>query len=54
MQAAEALKILGAFGEPAVGKLLMVDARTMGVSEMRFRKVVGCKGCDGSAQKQPS
>jgi molybdopterin-synthase adenylyltransferase len=45
MQAAEALKLLGGFGEPAVGKLLMIDARTMGVSEMRFKKSTDCVGC---------
>jgi molybdopterin-synthase adenylyltransferase len=45
MQAAEALKLLGGFGEPAVGKLLMIDGRTMEVSEMRFRKVAACAGC---------
>jgi molybdopterin-synthase adenylyltransferase len=45
MQAAEALKLLGGFGEPAVSKLLMIDGRTLGVSEMRFRKVAGCESC---------
>jgi molybdopterin-synthase adenylyltransferase len=45
MQAAEALKLLGGFAEPAVGKLLLIDGRTMGVSEMRFRKVAGCSIC---------
>jgi molybdopterin-synthase adenylyltransferase len=52
MQAAEALKILGGFGEPAVGKLMMIDARTMGVSEMRFRKVLSCAGCGESSRTQ--
>jgi molybdopterin-synthase adenylyltransferase len=45
MQAAEALKILGGFGEPAVGKLIMVDAKTMGVSEMRFKRQINCSVC---------
>jgi molybdopterin-synthase adenylyltransferase len=45
MQAAEALKILGGFGEPVVGKLIMVDAKSIGVSEMRFRKVANCTVC---------
>jgi molybdopterin-synthase adenylyltransferase len=45
MQAAEALKLLGDFGEPAVGKLLMIDGRSMGVSEMRFKKVSNCAKC---------
>jgi molybdopterin-synthase adenylyltransferase len=45
MQAAEALKLLGGFGMPAVGKLLMIDGRTMGVSEMRFRKRSNCGVC---------
>jgi molybdopterin/thiamine biosynthesis adenylyltransferase len=29
MQASEALKIIGAFGQPLVGKLLTFDARNM-------------------------
>jgi molybdopterin-synthase adenylyltransferase len=45
MQAAEALKLLGGFGEPAVGKLLMIDGRTLGVSEMRYKRVKGCATC---------
>ncbi len=45
MQAAEALKLLGGFGEPALGKLLMIDGRSMGVSEMRFKKVMACTTC---------
>jgi molybdopterin-synthase adenylyltransferase len=45
MQAAEALKLLGDFGTPAVGKLLMIDGRTMGVSEMRFKKSTTCVAC---------
>jgi molybdopterin-synthase adenylyltransferase len=45
MQAAEALKLLGGFGEPAVGRLLLLDGRTLGLSEMRFRKVAACAAC---------
>jgi molybdopterin-synthase adenylyltransferase len=45
MQAAEALKLLGGFGTPAVGKLLMIDGRNMGVNEMRFKKMANCATC---------
>jgi molybdopterin-synthase adenylyltransferase len=45
MQAAEALKILGGFGEPAVGRLLMFNGRTLELSQMRFKKTIGCKVC---------
>jgi molybdopterin-synthase adenylyltransferase len=47
MQAAEALKLLGNFGETLVGKLLMIDGRTLGTSEMRYRKVAQCSQCSG-------
>lgn len=53
MQAAEALKLLGDFGDPAIGKLMMVDARTMSFSEMRLKRSLQCQCCgsirDGGA-----
>jgi molybdopterin-synthase adenylyltransferase len=49
MQAAEALKLLGGFGEPAIGRLLMIDARSMSFNEMRFRKIASCTSCASCA-----
>ncbi len=45
MQAAEALKLAGGFGEPAVGRLQMLDALTMHWSEVRVPRDPGCPVC---------
>ncbi len=45
MQAAEALKILAEVGRPLVGRLLMLDARTMEWTEMTVRRDTGCRIC---------
>lgn len=45
IQAAEALKLLGGFGEPLVGRLLSVDALTMQWHTVRFRKDPHCGVC---------
>lgn len=45
MQAAEALKIIGKFGEPLTGRLLMVDARTMTWCQMKYRRDDECPCC---------
>lgn len=45
IQAAEALKLLGGFGEPLVGRLLSVDALTMQWHTVRFRKDPDCEVC---------
>ena len=47
MQAAEALKLAGGFGEPAVGRLLLVDALTMAVDAIRVPRDPGCPVCGG-------
>jgi molybdopterin-synthase adenylyltransferase len=49
IQAAEALKLLGAFGETLSGRLLMVDGKTMGFNEMRLSRVAGCACCSRSS-----
>lgn len=49
MQAAEALKIAGGFGQPMTGKLKLLDARTMEVNEIRVPKDPACAVC-GSAR----
>lgn len=45
IQAAEALKVLGGFGEPLIGRLLSVDALTMQWHTVRFRKDPNCLVC---------
>jgi molybdopterin/thiamine biosynthesis adenylyltransferase len=45
MQAAEALKIAGGFGTPMTGRLLLLDARTMGINEIRVPRDPGCPVC---------
>ena len=45
MQAAEALKLAGGFGEPAVGRLQMLDALTMRWTEVRVPRDPGCPVC---------
>ncbi|MGE0315470.1 MAG: ThiF family adenylyltransferase [Lautropia sp.] len=45
MQAAEALKLLGGFGAPAVGRLLMIDALTLAIDRVRVPRDPGCPVC---------
>lgn len=45
MQAAEALKLVGRFGEPAVGRLLMIDALKMQWHEVRVPRDPSCAVC---------
>lgn len=44
-QASEALKVLGGFGEPLVGRLLSVDALTMNWHTVRFGRDPDCPVC---------
>ncbi len=44
-QAAEALKLAGGFGTPAVGRLLMIDARAMRWHEVRVPRDPECTVC---------
>lgn len=45
IQAAEALKLLGAVGAPLVGKLLLLDALDMSVRSVRVNKDPQCSVC---------
>lgn len=47
MQAAEALKLAGGFATPAVGRLLLIDARSMRIDTVRVRRDAGCAACGG-------
>ncbi len=49
MQAAEALKLAGAFGTPMTGRLLLLDARTMSINEIRVPRDPGCPVCGAQA-----
>jgi len=45
LQAAEALKLLAGAGTPLTGRLLMVDLRRTGFTEVRLRRQPGCPVC---------
>ena len=55
MQAAEALKLISGAGESAVGRLLMLDGRTMSWSDIRLPRNPSCPVCRTRMTKdQPS
>jgi adenylyltransferase/sulfurtransferase len=45
MQAAEAIKLLTGLGTPLIGKMLLVDALTMSMRQIRLAKNPQCKVC---------
>jgi molybdopterin/thiamine biosynthesis adenylyltransferase len=45
LQAAEALKLLAGIGRPMVGRLQMLDARSMEWTEVRLVRAAGCPVC---------
>lgn len=47
LQALEALKLLAGFGEPLVGRLLLVDALTTRFRELRVKRDPACSVCGG-------
>lgn len=49
LQALEALKILAGFGEPLVGRLLLIDALGSRFREMRVRRDPACTCCGARA-----
>jgi molybdopterin/thiamine biosynthesis adenylyltransferase len=51
IQAAEALKLLAGTGEGLVGRLLLIDALTMQLRTINFRKDSGCPVCSGGARR---
>ena len=48
LQALEALKLLVGFGEPLVGRLLLIDALGTRFRELRVKRDPGCSVCGGS------
>ena len=49
MQAAEALKVISGSGEPAVGRLLLLDALTMEWRSVKYEKDTQCAVCGNAA-----
>lgn len=47
MQAAEALKVLSGIGSALIGELLVLDARTMALRSMTYKKDPACPVCAG-------
>lgn len=47
LQALEALKLLAGFGEPLVGRLLLIDALGSRFRELRVKRDPGCNVCGG-------
>ena len=52
MQAAEALKLVAQCGEPAVGRLLLLDGLSMEWRSVRFKRDPGCAVCGSKAGVQ--
>jgi molybdopterin/thiamine biosynthesis adenylyltransferase len=50
MQAAEALKLVSGAGEPAIGRLLMLDGRSMGWTDIRLPRNPQCPVCGTAHQ----
>ncbi|MFP6850886.1 MAG: molybdopterin-synthase adenylyltransferase MoeB [Pseudomonas sp.] len=50
LQALEALKLLAQFGEPLVGRLLLIDALGSRFRELRVKRDPGCSVCGSHAQ----
>ena len=48
MQATEALKLIAGFGEPLVGRLLLLDAARMEWRSLSLRKDPRCPACSGN------
>ena len=51
MQAAEALKVISGAGEPAVGRLLLLDALTMEWRSVKYGKDTQCAVCGNAPAK---
>ena len=53
MQALEALKLIAGFGEPLIGRLLLLDASTLQWREMKLRRDPNCAAC-GTIEVSPA
>ena len=52
MQAAEAIRLLTGIGETLVGRLLMLDARTMAWQSVRYTRDEACQACSANREQQ--
>ena len=48
LQANEALKLIGGYGEPLVGRLLTFDAQSTRFAEVKVRRDPNCPACGES------
>jgi len=53
MQALEALKLIAGFGEPLIGRLLLLDASTLQWREMKLPRDPNCAAC-GTIEVSPA
>jgi len=53
MQAAEALKVIGGFGKPLTGRLLMLDALSMQWDSFRAPRQASCPVCGDASHAAP-
>ena len=53
LQALEALKLLAGFGEPMVGRLLLIDALSTRFRELKVRRDPACSVCGHSSPEVP-
>ena len=49
LQANEALKLIGGYGDPLVGRLLTFDAQTTRFAEVKVRRDPSCPACGEDA-----
>jgi adenylyltransferase/sulfurtransferase len=55
LQANEALKLIGGYGQPLIGRLLTFDAQATHFGEVKVRRDPGCPVCGEDAiQELPS
>jgi molybdopterin/thiamine biosynthesis adenylyltransferase len=53
MQASEALKLVGGFGEPAIGRLLMIDLKGLGIESIALSRDPLCRVCAARPARRP-
>ena len=51
LQANEALKLIGGYGDPLVGRLLTFDAQSTRFAEVKVRRDPSCPACGEEAQR---
>lgn len=54
LEALEAIKIITGYGEPAVGRLIVFDGRSLRMEEVKVLRNPNCPVCASSVNEQPS